>query len=393
MVSINAMAASLFLTAYHFANTQWCQRFVELSGKLLAKSPPQQVGLMVDHEFLTAFLAERRGKLCPELGEPEKGIEILRAFVQNRPNIGGKPDAVHPDQRKPNHLANSMHGCVFVLLAHQLIGSRKPDEALRYLLAWKPFEPTSISERGVVRYRDRTLTDLYVSKEKWREAESVLRPLLSEEMEDSATYAGTLGEGWTIQQLAEILIETKRFTEASAILIPAITAREEAGNVDRQDTVSLMLDLVNSLLGQKAFDVAMKQLFKMRQVLARKGESINNQMNSATSSQTMLRDLTHMWCLVARLSYHLENWDEAKSCFGKALETARQVQWPNRFMVAAIRRSLAYSLLKMGRLQDAAEADLDVEAADLESGRQLTDAGIDRGWADLLKEAETEIRA
>lgn len=395
MVPINAIAASLFLSAYHFANTQWCQRFVELSEKLLAKLPAQQAGLMTDPGFLTAFLAERRGKICPEIGDSKKGIEILRAFVQNRPDIGGIPHAIQPNQRKPNHLANSMHGCVFVLLAHQLIGSGRPDEALRYLLEWKPFDPASISERGVMRYRDRTLADFYVSKERWSEAESVVRLLLSEEMEDSATYAGTLGEGWTIQQLAEILIETGRYADARAILSPAIAAREEAGNLDRQDNVSLMLDLVNCLLGQKAFDEAMTLLFKLRQALARKGENSGSRKNSAASSQDILGSLTHMWCLVARLSCHLEDWAEAKSCFGKALATAARVQWPNGFMVAAIRRSLAYSLWRLGEVQDATYAGLDVEvgAADLESGRRLTDAGIDRGWIDLLKETGAQIRS
>ncbi|KAF7557828.1 hypothetical protein G7Z17_g371 [Cylindrodendrum hubeiense] len=390
MVAIHAIAASLFLSAYHFANTHYCQRFVDLSEKLLIKIPPQPGGLMADPEFLAAFLTERRGKVCPELGNSRKGIDILRAFVQNRPSIDANPDAAELDSRSPNKLANSMHGCVFVLLAQQLIDSGRSDEALQYLLQWKPFEPASSSERSVMRYRDRTLANLYVSNENWDKAESMLRLLLSEEMEDSATYSGTLGEGWTIQQLAEILIETGRHEDASTILFPAIALREDAGNLDRQDTISLMLDLVNSLLGQKSINTAISQLFKLRQILAPKGETMDNQDNDASPSQATFSDLTQMWCLVARLSCHLEDWAETKSCFGKALEAARHVQWPNGFMIAVLGRSLAYSRLKLGEVEDVtcATLDRDLEGVDLESGRRLTDAGIDKEWVTLLKETQ-----
>ncbi|EOO03376.1 hypothetical protein UCRPA7_1146 [Phaeoacremonium minimum UCRPA7] len=349
-----------------------------------------KVGLMTDYDFLVAFTTERRGKVLPELGKAEKGIEILSAFVTNRPDLSGDPDALDPDLRNPNHLANSMHGCVFVLLAHSLIVDGREEEALQYLLAWKPFEPPSFQERGVIRYRDRSLAEFYVSKKRWGEAEDVLKSLLVPDMEDASTYAGSLGEGWTIQQLAEIMIETGRYEAAGKLLFPAIATREAAGNDSRQDTVSLMLDLVACLLGQKALDVALTQLLKLRQTLKAKADSINNQSNSATSSQRMLTDLTYVWCLAARLSISLGDWNEAKSCWLKALEMAERVSYfngSNHFVVFAIKVSLAHVYWTIGEspCRSVEDLELEVKATDLDNGRSINDVGISKEWVETLK--------
>ncbi|KXX76611.1 Regulatory protein AfsR, partial [Madurella mycetomatis] len=360
--SLSFTATSLLGSAYHFASTQWCERFVKVCEALLPLMSPDggYDGLMTDYGFLLAFITERRGKISAALGEPENGIDVLSNFVKNRPNIAGVPSATDPSLHRPNHLANSMHGCVYVLLAQKLIDLGRELEALPYLLAWKPFDPPSLSERGVIRYRDRTLANLYIAEGKWAEGEAVLRNLLSPSMQDATSYAGTLGEGWTIQQLAEILMETGRPAEAATLLIPAIAAREAAGNTDREDTVLLMLDLIASLLDQKSLDVALTQLAKLRGVMARK--TAGAKQNSAAESQETLGAFSQMWCLVARLSCYLENWSEAEASWEKAVETLQQVQRLDGFMMAAARASLAYTRWKTGRLGNEGEAKAQIAA-------------------------------
>ena len=63
----------LLLAAYHFAGTRWAERFVIQSELLLQNS---------ENEFLLAFVVERRGKISPALGQRDKGIEVLSAFVK-----------------------------------------------------------------------------------------------------------------------------------------------------------------------------------------------------------------------------------------------------------------------------------------------------------------------
>ena len=74
-------------------------------------------------------------------------------------------------------------------------------------------------------YRGRTLADIYVDSKNWAEAEKDLRSLLAPDMRDAASYAGTMGEGWMIHQLAGILLEGKRYKEVNTLTMPTILAR------------------------------------------------------------------------------------------------------------------------------------------------------------------------
>ena len=387
MIDTSAIAASMFLSAYHFANVHWCERFVKISEVLIAQSTPTsyEAGLMTDSGFLAAFVVERRGKISPLLGRSEEGIRVLSSFIENRPNVEGDPSSPDPAKRFPNNLANSMHGCVYVLLAHQLILAGKELEAVQYLRSWRPLEPSSISERGVIRYRDRTLADAYVAKRNWVDAEAILRSLLAPEMPDADSFKGTMGEGWAIQQLAEILHETGRNKAARELLLPAILSREDSGNEDRQDTISLALDLVACLIVESQYDLAYIRLLKLRQLLEPKlGERSNS---------TIMAHISNMWCLTARLSCCLKNWQEAKVCWEKALKSAEKTEWPNGFMIGAIRYSLAYVLWKLAVLQDPTFQDLKFEVGitDLVKGRELENVGIDADWVATLMEARDEM--
>ncbi|KAK1834395.1 hypothetical protein QBC39DRAFT_26350 [Podospora conica] len=387
MVSLAFTSISLLTAAYHFASPQWCERFVKVAETLLPSLSPLggNTCVMEDYDFLVAFVSERRGKISPSLGHPEKGIEKLSNFVKNRPNISGDPSSPDPTLRAPNHLANSMHGCVYVLLAQQLLDAGRPADALPYLLEWQPFSPPSVSERGVMRYRDRTLANYYLTDPtRWADAESVLRSILSLDMADAATYVGTLGEGWTLQQLAEILLETNRPSEAATLLMPAIAAREAAGNLEREDTTLLMLDLVAALLEQGSLDIALVQMTKLRQVVTRRATSGGS--GSAAASETTLDALAQMWCLVARLSCALGNWVEARACWEKAVETirTRPAKKGEGFLLAAAEVSLVYTRWSQEGHKEVGEAVKEVELFGLQ-GRKLTDVGIGRSWVEVLK--------
>ncbi|KAK0745723.1 hypothetical protein B0T18DRAFT_136444 [Schizothecium vesticola] len=388
MVPLAFTSVSLLTAAYHFASPQWCERFVKVAETLLPALSPLggNTCVMEDYDFLVAFVSERRGKISPSLGHPEKGIETLSNFVKNRPNITGDPSSSDPALRAPNHLANSMHGCVYVLLAQQLLDAGRPEDALPYLVEWQPFSPPSVSERGVMRYRDRTLANYYLTdSSRWADAESVLRSILSLDMADAATYVGTLGEGWTLQQLAEILLETGRPSEAATLLMPAIATREAAGNLEREDTTLLMIDLVAALLEQGSLDIALVQMTKLRQVVTRRATAAGS--GSAAASETTLDALAQMWCLVARLSCALGNWAEARACWEKAVETARgrPAKKGEGFLLAAAEVSLVYTRWRLDEHKEVGETvRKEVELFGLE-GRKLTDVGIGRTWVELLK--------
>jgi tetratricopeptide (TPR) repeat protein len=228
---------SLFLAAFHFDNTEWCERFVNESEALLVNS---------NDEFLKAFVTERRGKISPNLLQSDIGLEVLSNFVQNPPDIRGDPLNADPAKRQPHNLANSMHGCVYIMLAHQLYTLDRSDEALEVILKWHSLEPSSISERATERYRDRTLADIYVGLKEWSKAKEVLESILSLDMRDAESFKGTMGEGWAIHQLAGIYLEMRRYNDANSLVTPAILAREKEGNEDREDNILLMLDLVCS---------------------------------------------------------------------------------------------------------------------------------------------------
>lgn len=388
VTDISAIAASLFLSAYHFANVHWCERFVEICETLLTLDPPEtdEPGLMTDSEFLAAFVVERRGKISPQLGKSEEGIRVLSDFIKTRlPHKSEDSSAIEPPKRSFNNLANSMEGCVHVLLAHQLILAGRETEAVQYLQSWEVLEPSSISERGVIRYRDRTLADAYVAKQSWVEAEATLRSLLAPDMPDADSFRGTMGEGWALQQLAEILHETGRHKAASELLLPAIVSREDSGNEDREDTISLVLDLVACLLADSAYDLALIHLMKLRKLLEPK--------LGGRSNGTIMGHITNMWCLTARLSCHLKDWKEAKVCWEKAQESARQVTWPNGFMVGVIRYSLAYVLWELGVLNSGNYQDLkfEVKITNLEQGRQLANVGIDAEWVAKMIDVRTRM--
>jgi hypothetical protein len=227
---------SLFLAAFHFDNTEWCERFVNESEALLVNS---------NDEFLKAFVTERRGKISPQLLQPAIGLEVLANFVHNPPNIKGDPLDADPAKRNPHNLANSMHGCVHIMLAHQLHTLGRSDEALDVILKWHSFEPSSISERATERYRDRTLADIYAGRKEWSKAKEILESILSLDMRDAESFKGTMGEGWTIHQLATIYLEMKRYKYVNSLVMPAISAREKEGNEGRADSMLLMLDLVS----------------------------------------------------------------------------------------------------------------------------------------------------
>lgn len=388
LVPLAFTSVSLLTAAYHFASPQWCARFVKIAERLLPSLSPSggNTCVMEDYDFLVAFVTERRGKISPSLGHPEKGIETLSNFVKNRPNISGDPSSSDPALRAPNHLANSMHGCVYILLAQQLLDAGRPADAWPYLVEWQPFSPPSVSERGAMRYRDRTLANYYLTDPShWVDAESVLRSILSLDMADAATYVGTLGEGWTLQQLAEILLETGRPSEAATLLMPAIATREAAGNLEREDTTLLMLDLVAALLEQGSLDIALVQMTKLRQVVTRRATAGGS--GSAAASETTLGALAQMWCLVARLSCALGNWAEAKACWEKAVETirGRPAKKGEGFLLAAAEVSLVYTRWRLEGHKEVGEAARkEVELFGLE-GRKLTDVGIGRSWVELLK--------
>lgn len=387
ITNIAAIAASMFLSAYHFASVHWCERFVNICETLLGKctAASYNIGLMSDPGFLAAFAVERRGKISPQIGKSDEGIRVLSEFIANRPSIEGNPNATNPDDRLPNNLANSMHGCVYVLLAHQLIVTDRAPEAITYLRSWQPLSPSSISERGVIRYRDRTLADAYVAQRNWSDAETILRALLAPDMPDAASFKGSMGEGWALQQLSEILHETERSKEAGALLLPAILAREDAKEAERQDTIDLLLDLVACLLTEGAYDLVLANLLKLRQAL--------EPQVGKRGSDTIMTQVTNMWCLTARLSCQLEDWEDAKVCWEKALEAARQVVWTNGYMIGAIRYSSAYVLWKSGKAEERALEDLRYEAGivDLETGRQLENVGIDGGWVKKMLEVKDEM--
>ncbi|KAH7396320.1 hypothetical protein BKA66DRAFT_596980 [Pyrenochaeta sp. MPI-SDFR-AT-0127] len=385
---ISAIAASMFLSAYHFANVHWCERFVKICETLLMLSPSEtdEAGLMTDPEFLAAFVVERRGKISPQLGKNEEGIHVLSDFIKKHLSVENRDSMTSVDlvKKTPNHLANSMQGCVHVLLAHQLILAGRETEAVHYLQSWKVLEPSSISERGVIRYRDRTLADAYVAKKSWAEAETTLRSLLAPDMPDAESFRGTLGEGWALQQLAEILHETGRHKAASELLLPAIVSREDSGNEDREDTISLVLVLVACLLADSAYDLALIHLMKLRQLLEPK---------LGRSNSTIMRHITNMWCLTARLSCYLKDWKEAKMCWERAHESAKQVTWPNGFMIGAIRYSLAYVLWKLDILKDVSFQDVkfEVQGTNLVQGRRLENVGIDAEWTATMTEARDDM--
>ena len=227
----------MFLAAFHFDNIEWCERFVNESEALIVNS---------NDEFLKAFVTERRGKVSPHLLQSDIGLEVLSNFVQNPPNIRGDPLKVDPEKRQPHNLANSMHGCVYIMLAHQLDKLDRSDEALEVILKWQSLEPSSISERATERYRDRALADIYVGRKEWSKAKEVLESILSLDMRDAESFKGTMGEGWAIHQLAGIYLEMKRYKDANSLVMPAILVREKEGNTDREDSILLMLDLVCS---------------------------------------------------------------------------------------------------------------------------------------------------
>ncbi|KAF8849434.1 hypothetical protein BDZ45DRAFT_752800 [Acephala macrosclerotiorum] len=363
---------SLFLAAFHFADTAWCARFVTESEILLADS---------DDAFLAAFVVERRGKISPQLGQQERGLEVLSSFVHNPPNIKGDPSSHDPAKQRPHNLANSMHGCVYIMLAHQLYTLGRSEEALDVILSWHSFQPSSISERATERYRDRTLADIYVSRKDWSKAEEVLQALLAPDMRDHESFKGSMGEGWAIHQLADIYIETKRYKEASPLTMPALLARQQAGNESREEAILIMLDLICSLLALKTFDMALFHLSKLRQVLEPK----------FGANLVVMGNLANMWCLLARLSIELNDLKEARVCWEKALEVAEKVKWVNGHMVSAIRCSLGYTLELLGELDSFPDLKYERGMADLETGRELENVGIDRAWIDRLKEKGNEI--
>ena len=237
-----------------------------------------------------------------------------------------------------------------------------------------------------MRYRDRTLANYYLASGRWSDAESVLRSLLALDAADAATYAGTLGEGWTLQQLAEILLETDRPADAATLVAPAIAAREAAGQLEREDTVLLMLDLAAALLDQGSLDVALVQMTKLRQLITRRATA--GKSGSAAASDSTLDALAQMWCLVARLSCALGNWAEAEACWGKAAESmrGRPGDKGDGFLLAAAEVSLVYVRWRReGHKTVAEEVKRDVAVFGLD-GRKLTDVGIGRRWVGVLKE-------
>ncbi|CZR55532.1 uncharacterized protein PAC_05420 [Phialocephala subalpina] len=360
---------SLFLAAFHFADLSWCKRFVTESEGFLTDS---------HNPFLAAFVVERRGKISLQLGQEERGLEILSSFVQNPPNIKGDPSSSDPAKQHPHNLANSMHGCVYIMLAHQLYTLGRSDETLSVILSWHSFQPSSISSRATERYRDRTLADIYVGRKDWVKAETVLQALLAPDMRDAKSFKGSMGEGWAIHQLADIYIETKRYKEASALTMPALLDRQQVGNESKEEAILIMLDLICSLLALKTFDMALFHLSKLRQVLEPK----------FGANLIVMGNLTNTWCLLARLSIELGDLKEARVCWEKALDVAGKVKWINGQMVSAIRCSLGYTLGLLGELDSFPDLKLERGLADLETGRELENVGIDRAWVDRLEEKE-----
>lgn len=360
---------SLFLAAYHFATISWCERFVTESELLLQNS---------DDEFLAAFVVERRGKLSPQIGQPERGLEVLSNFVKNPPNIKGDPTSDNPEKRLPHNLANSMHGCVYIMLGHQLMTLGRSEEALKVILSWHALEPSSISERATERYRDRTLADIYVGEKNWTDAEKVLRTLLAPDMRDAASYAGTMGEGWTIHQLAGILLEGKHYKEVNTLTMPAILARQKSGHEDREEALLITMDLICSLLAEKAYDIALFHLVKLRQILEPK----------FGTTLMVMRKIANMWCLLGRLALGMADMGEAKLCWEKAVEVAEKVTWDNGHMLGAVRFSFGYVLSLMGELDEMPDLKFEMKIVDLEKGRELENVGVGRDWTDKMLEVQ-----
>ena len=77
-----------------------------------------------------------------------------------------------------------------------------------------------------------------------------------------------------------------------------------------------MLDLVCSLLSEKAVDVALFHLSKLRQLLEPKNGT----------NLVVMGNLTNMWCLLARILIRLRDLKEAKVCWEKALEGTEKIQ-------------------------------------------------------------------
>ena len=147
-----------------------------------------------DDELFKAFVTERRGKDSPWLGHSEKGLEILSNFVQNPPNIKGDPLNADSTKRKPHNLANSIQGCVYIMLGHQSYKLDRSEEALEVILKWHSLEPSSISERATERYRDRTLADIYVGRKEYSKAEAALESIFAPDMRDPESFKRTMGK-------------------------------------------------------------------------------------------------------------------------------------------------------------------------------------------------------
>ena len=79
--------------------------------------------------------------------------------------IEGDRTSNEPEKRCPHSLANSMHSCVCMMLAHQYLQADNNDDALKILLS----EPLSVI--GVVYW----LTSILLRD--WTQAEKVLRAL------------------------------------------------------------------------------------------------------------------------------------------------------------------------------------------------------------------------
>jgi hypothetical protein len=126
-------------------------------------------------------------------------------------------------------------------------------------------------------------------------------------MRDAASYAGTMDEGWTIHQLAGILLEGKRNKEVNTLTMPAIRARQKSGHQDREETLLLTMALISSRLVEKEYDVTLFHLVKLRQVLEPK----------FGTTLMIMRKITNMWSLLGRLALGMGDQAERRPVYRK----------------------------------------------------------------------------
>jgi tetratricopeptide (TPR) repeat protein len=202
-----------------------------------------------------------------ESGNYIGGAKAAKAFLQTARN------AIARNLAPVTKLTNAQIGAIEITLAEFLVTEVSVnddfEESLELLQKWSPLDPNapSAKEWDTLGKRSRILGKVFKDRGDWIKSEIELKKYL-----DTYTVKGSQSEGWAAGDLAHVLMETSRSSEAEHILRECLESRrglqtpKERFRDRRSDTIFLEMQLGECLLLEERYPESEKLLQELLMV-------------------------------------------------------------------------------------------------------------------------------